>query len=185
MKAGKDRPEPGTYRKFYQRLLVHPFFAKKLTYKQQRLVWDILGGPQTNRVGLFRYSPGHAAVDVTTPAEDPYTPLEILADIPYICEGFGWQYDTGAEVLLIPTWWKYNYPASPLNMMGAMRDAMNVPKSPLWPEFVRASEKYLRGLFLRAFRDSLVDPSVLDVEGEGEEEEDDESPVEDVEDATV
>src|SRR5215472_1304616 len=61
---------------------------------------------QTNRIGLFHFSPGRAHEDLEL-AVELFEPK-----FAKVIETLGWKYDEQARVLFIPTWFKYNSPAN-------------------------------------------------------------------------
>ncbi len=84
----------GRYRKVFTSIWIDPRF-RELRESTRMLVFYLLSGPQTNRIGLYRFSVGTAAEDLGVSVE---TIRKGLADV---TEMFGWLHDAGARVFYI------------------------------------------------------------------------------------
>lgn len=120
----------GRYRKLYPRIWSHPKY-RRLKQQSRELAIYLLTGPQTNRIGLFRFSVATAAEDLGT---TPETLRECIGDV---CEAFAWHFDDDARVFFIPSWWKWNQPENVRVLKGNLKDLNEVPPSPLMKLFAR------------------------------------------------
>jgi len=111
-----------------------------------------LTSSQTNRIGIFNFSPSMAAEDLET------FPETFLKGLKKVCETFGWTYDEIYRVLYIPTWFKYNCPENPNVLKACLSDLHEIPKTPLLQEF-KANLKYLPETFHQTFKEGLPKPS--------------------------
>lgn len=121
--------ERRNYRKVYQRIWRNPEFHD-LSGDGKVLALYLLTGPQTNRVGMFRFSAASAAEDLGQSVEG------IQATLSDVCLAFGWRWDGISRVLLIPSWWVFN-PLSEgtRNLSGYLSDLNDVPRTVLVKEF--------------------------------------------------
>jgi hypothetical protein len=88
---------------------------------------------QSNRIGLFRFSPAMAAEDLRLDAEQFRMAFDTVRDL------FGWRWDETNRVLFLPKWWKYNAPEAVNNFKGSLRDLAELPRTPLFEDFLAAS----------------------------------------------
>jgi len=113
----------GRYRK------IDPRFWKdeKITQfdPQDKLITLYLFTGQSNRIGIFSFSPGEAGEDL---GMLPQTFAERFRNV-RLALNLGW--DETFRVLYLPTWWKYNPPENSNNVIGNLKDLDDVPKSHL------------------------------------------------------
>ena len=107
---------------------------------------------QSNRIGLFSFSPGKACEDLGI---DHQTFLEGLLKV---CQTFKWEWDQEARVIFIPTWWKYNTPENPNVLKSCLADLHDLPKTPLVTRF-SDNLRYLPETFHQTFLEGLLKPS--------------------------
>ena len=84
---------------------------------------------QSNRVGLFSFSPGEACEDLALTTETFAKAFGVVS----ARLKFGW--DSAARVLYLPTWWKYNCPENPNVLMYCLNDLDEVPHTSLFQLF--------------------------------------------------
>ena len=99
-----------------------------LTSEQQRIALYILTA-QSNRIGLFSFSPGKACEDLGT------SPSTFHKGFLRVCQVLSWEWDQAARVLYLPTWWRYNQPESANNVVGNLKDLDDLPTTPLFTKF--------------------------------------------------
>lgn len=116
------------YRKVFPKLWRHPKFMP-LEAGDKLLCVYMLSGPQTNRVGYYTFSPGQAAEDLGLNYET------MPERIDRIVAAFEWRYDSNLRVVYVPSWFEWNWPDGPKVMIGAVKDASEVPKGALYPVF--------------------------------------------------
>lgn len=104
---------------------------------------------QSNRIGLFSFSPGEAAEDV---GMLPQTFAERFRNV---CVTLNLRWDETFRVLYLPTWWKYNPPENANNVVGNLKDLDDVPKSDLVDLF-RENLDYLAENLRETFTQTLV-----------------------------
>ena len=107
---------------------------------------------QSNRIGIFSFSPALAAEDLET------FPETFQEGFQKACETLSWRWDSAARVLYLPTWWKYNLPENPNVLKGCLADLGELPKTPLLAEFC-SNLRYLPETLHQTFRDGLPKPS--------------------------
>lgn len=111
---------------------------------------------QSNRIGLFSFSPAGAAEDLgialETFGKGFMKPFQTVVERLHL----GW--DAAARVLYIPTWWKYNCPENPNVLKACLADLHEVPQTPLIAEFSN-NLRYLPETFHQTFREALGKPS--------------------------
>jgi uncharacterized phage protein (TIGR02220 family) len=98
---------------------------------EEKLVALYIFTGQSNRIGLFTFSPGEAAEDVGTL---PQTFGERFGNV---CRTLNLGWDEPYRVLYIPTWWKYNPPENSNNVIGNLKDLDDVPNSHLVDLFAK------------------------------------------------
>jgi hypothetical protein len=107
---------------------------------------------QSNRIGLFAFSPGKACDDLDS------SPKMFMKGFAKVCETFHWEWDERARVLFIPTWWKYNTPANPNVLKSYLADLHDIPKTHLFSKFYKTLG-YLPETFHETFQEGLPKPS--------------------------
>ena len=122
--------ERGRYRKLYVRLWKHPGFVR-LSEGEKVLVFYLLTGPQTNRVGVYSFSIATAAEDL---GSIPATLRKRLANV---CAAFGWHFDAKARVFYVPSWWRWNPPENANVLKGNVKDLSELPSCGLVDAFAR------------------------------------------------
>ena len=80
--------------------------------------------PQSNRVGIFNFSPAMAAEDLGTSTE---TFLKRLGNV---CRTLRWGFDRVHRVLYFPTWWRYNRPDNPNILQGHLAEFRRTQAAP-------------------------------------------------------
>ncbi len=123
----------GRYRRIFTRLWAHREFIA-LEEGERLLAFYLLTGPQTNRIGLFAFSPGRAAEDLKLTSEVFGQRFTV------VLKAFGWQFDAEARVLWIPSWWTFNHPDNPKVLIGNLTDLCDVPASRLVAAFAARIE---------------------------------------------
>ena len=84
---------------------------------------------QSNRVGLFNFSPGQAAEDLGV------SPATFAKGFRKVCQRLNYEWDEDARVLYLPTWWKYNAPDNPNTLKGNLSDIDGLPETRLFARF--------------------------------------------------
>ena len=104
---------------------------------------------QSNRIGLFLFSPAKGAED-------------LKLSFRTFAEGFGkvsktlnFSFDKINRVLYLPTWWKYNCPENPNVLKACLSDLHDLPKTPLIEPFSN-NKQYLPETFHQTFREGLA-----------------------------
>lgn len=121
---------------------------RKLTSDQQRIALYVLTA-QSNRIGLFLFSPGKACEDLGT------LPPTFQKGFRTVCQTLNWSWDTEARVLYLPTWWKYNHPENANNMIGNLKDFDDLPETPLLERF-SSNTTYLSSSLAETFTQTLA-----------------------------
>lgn len=116
------------YRKIDPRIWTDEKF-RKLKPDEQRIALYVLTA-QTNRIGLFSFSPGKACEDLGT------LPQTFQKGFLKVCQTLKWEWDCEARVLFLPTWWRYNQPENSNNMIGNLKDLDDLPETPLLERFL-------------------------------------------------
>lgn len=119
-----------------------------LKAEEQRIALYILTA-QSNRIGLFSFSPGKACEDLKT------LPQTFLKGFQKVCQTLNWQWDAVARVLYLPTWWRYNQPENANNVIGNLTDLEDLPKTPLLERF-STNTTYLKEKLIQTFTQTLV-----------------------------
>jgi hypothetical protein len=105
---------------------------------------------QSNRIGIFNFSPAQAAEDLTMTLE---TFRERFGNV---CRTLKWEYDERHRILYLPTWWKYNPPENRNNVIGNLKDLDDLPESPLIPKFCD-NLTYLSETLRQTFTQTLLE----------------------------
>ena len=135
------------YRKIDPRIWTDEKFSR-LTGEQQRIALYILTA-QSNRIGLFSFSPGKACEDLKT------TQATFLKAFLKVCQILHWEWDGEARVLYLPTWWRYNQPESANNVVGNLKDIDDLPATPLFARFA-ANTTYLLDAVKETFLQTIA-----------------------------
>ena len=106
------------YRKIDPRIWTDEKF-RQLTSEAQRIALYILTA-QSNRIGIFSFSPGKACEDLET------LPPTFQEGFLKVCQTLKWDWDPEARVVYFPTWWKYNPPENINNVIGPEKSAPEV-----------------------------------------------------------
>lgn len=132
--ATAKRRTDARYRKLYPRIWRHKDFMP-LDGDNKTLALYILTGPQTNRAGLFVFSPA-------TASEDLGIVLPTLKKrLTHVCVTFGWRFDPTSRTMLVPSWWEWNIPENANVLTGALKDVQEVPSTPLYQEWANVTRK--------------------------------------------
>ena len=123
---------------------------------QEKLIALYLFTGQSNRIGIFNFSPGEAM-------EDLGIALESFAEgwaKPFgnVCRALNLGWDETFRVLYLPTWWKYNCPENPNVLKSCLVDLHEIPQTGLISEF-SSNHAYLPETFHQTFREGLAKPS--------------------------
>lgn len=135
------------YRKIDPRIWTDEKF-RVLTPDQQRIALYVLTA-QTNRIGLFCFSPGKASEDLGT------LPSTFSKGFQRVCHALNWEWDKEARVLYLPTWWRYNQPENANNVIGNLKDLDDLPETPLLQRFF-ANTTYLSESLRETFTQTLA-----------------------------
>jgi hypothetical protein len=135
------------YRKIDPRIWTDEKF-RRLTGEQQRIALYIITA-QSNRIGLFCFSPAKACEDLAT------SPQTFQKGFENVCRTLNWEWDPDARVLYLPTWWKYNQPENPNNVIGNLKDLDDLPGTPLLKRFC-ANIAYLPEGLIETFAQTLA-----------------------------
>ncbi|MBS0164744.1 MAG: hypothetical protein JSR29_01550 [Nitrospira sp.] len=115
------------YRKIDPRIWTDEKF-RLLKADEQRIALYILTA-QSNRIGLFSFSPGKACEDLGT------LPPTFQKGFQKVCQTLHWEWDSDTRVLYLPTWWRYNQPENANNVIGNLKDLDDLPETPLLARF--------------------------------------------------
>jgi len=107
---------------------------------------------QSNRIGLFSFSPGEAVEDLGLSRQT------FAKGFGKVCKILSLGGDSEARVLYLPTWWKYNHPENPNVLKSILTDLHELPQTPLITEF-SSNLRYLSETFHQTFREGLGKPS--------------------------
>ena len=119
-----------------------------LSLEEKAVALYCMTGPQSNRIGLFTFSPGAGAEDCGT------LPQTFALRFAKVVKTLRWGWDERLRVLYIPTWWKWNQPANPNVLKSTLDDLTELPQTPLLQEFASNTE-YLRGTLPQTFTQTL------------------------------
>jgi len=132
------------YRKIYRRFWRDKRVAV-LPAIQKLIALYCITSHQSNRVGIFSFSPAMAEEDIgTLPGTimdmsggtlDP-TRATFRENFDAVIVAMGWKWDPELRVLYIPSWWKWNRPENANVLKGNLKDLRDVPKSVLLQEFI-------------------------------------------------
>jgi|GEM_PF-5401522 len=131
------------YRKIDPRLWKDEKF-QQLT-SEEKLIAVYLVTAQSNRIGLFNFSPAMAIEDLGV------LPETFREAFDKVCQTLNWAWDKHARVLFLPTWWKYNTPENPNVLVSALNDLHEIPETHLIQRFW-SNDEYLPESFQKAFR---------------------------------
>lgn len=120
----------GRYRRVYVRIWDDPKF-RNLSPTEQRLALYLLSGPQTNRIGLFKFSIPRAADDLNLGIET------LRKAFWNVCTTFNWMFDADARVIYIPSWWRWNSSVNTNILLGNLKDLSEIPSCALVDAFSR------------------------------------------------
>lgn len=107
---------------------------------------------QSNRIGLFNFSPGKACEDLSV------SPQIFRIGFEKVCQTLRWNWDNSFRVLFIGTWWKYNCSENPNVLKSCLTDLHDLPNTPLLTKFSE-NLNYLPESFHQTFREGLPKPS--------------------------
>lgn len=140
------------YRKVRQRWWAD-LATQRLTTEQKLVALYCLTGPQSNGIGVYRFSPGQASEDLGEGFTEGFGKAFTEA-----CRAHGWKFDPVARVLWIPGWIRDNAPQSP-NVVKSWHGQLDlVPDCGLKHEAIQALTVSLQGFgeaFLQAFGKGL------------------------------
>jgi hypothetical protein len=89
---------------------------------------------QSNRIGLFKFSPAMAGEHLGMSTE------EVTKHFETVCERMGWRFDSNVRVLYIPTWWKYNKPENIPTLRACLSDLHDIAQTHLRSAFIDNTE---------------------------------------------
>src|SRR5262249_54803175 len=115
---------------------------------EEKLIVLYLFTGQSNRIGIFNFSPGEAAEDLGMLRET------FAKGFGKVCERLQIGWDETFRVLYLPTWWKYNCPENPNVLKSCLVDLHEVPQTSLIIEFSK-NLRYLPETFHQTFREGL------------------------------
>lgn len=124
-----DDSENGHYRKVFSGIWDKTSFAG-LGRDEKLVALYLLTAPQVNRIGLYKLSMAMAA--------DEHLGMDkaaLVKSIHTVCDTFGWGFDEGTRTVYLTSWWRYNPPANPKHLDGALKDLGKVPESPFIERF--------------------------------------------------
>jgi hypothetical protein len=142
------------YRKFDPRTWKDEKF--QVLSDREKLAAIYIFTAQSNRCGLFNFSPAQAAEDL---GWEP----EIFAEaFKRVLETLTWEWDPTARVLYIPSWWRYNPPENPKHLIGCLTDLHELPATRLLARFFANNHALVAGL--RATLDACRDRYPIPIE---------------------
>lgn len=115
------------YRKIDPRIWTDEKF-RLLKAEEQRIALYILTA-QSNRIGLFHFSPGKACEDLGTLSQT------FQKGFLKVCQTLHWEWEADTRVIYLPTWWRYNQPENANNVVGNLKDLDDLPETPLLKRF--------------------------------------------------
>lgn len=137
----------GRYRRVYVRIWDDPKF-RALSPNEQRLTLYLLSGPQTNRIGLFKFSVPRASEDLNLGIES------VRKAFANVCLTFGWVFDAEARVFYMPSWWRWNCSVNTNILIGNLKDLSEIPSCALVEAFAR-NTAYIPPNVLESFTEAL------------------------------
>jgi hypothetical protein len=138
------------YRRIDPRIWADERF-RTLSVNERVIALYVLTSPQSNRIGLFHFSPAKAA-------EDLHLDLAAFGKaFKSVTECLRWGWDEAARVIYLPTWWKYNRPENPTHLLGCLTDLQDVPENQFTAQF-RANIQWLDGALLDTFSERMSIP---------------------------
>ena len=138
------------YRKIDPRIWVDEGFRK--LDSMEKLITFYLITSQSNRIGLFSFSPAKAAEDLET------LPQTFLKGFKKVCKTLCWDWDPKFRVVYIKSWWRYNTPSNLNILKSCLKDLHELPESHLKHRFFE-NLSYLPESFHETFKQGLVEPS--------------------------
>ncbi|UVT18988.1 MAG: hypothetical protein H8K03_14380 [Nitrospira sp.] len=135
------------YRKIDPRIWTDEKF-RLLKAEEQRIALYILTA-QSNRIGLFTFSPGKACEDLGTLL------LTFRKGFVKVCQTLHWEWDLDTRVIYLPTWWRYNQPENANNVIGNLKDLDDLPETPLLERF-STNTAYLPESLIETFTQTLA-----------------------------
>lgn len=129
------------YRRIDPRIWGDEKFAK-LDMLDRQIVFYLLTSTQTNRIGIFKFSPAMAAEELGTTLED------FCQRFKTVCKTFDWAWDQERKVVYLRSWWKYNHPENRNVFFSCLKDVADLPQTDLLNEFA-INVKYLQSEQLR------------------------------------
>ena len=122
----------------------------------EKLVTFYLLTAQSNRIGIFNFSPGKACEDLGI------THRTLMENFDRVCSLLAWEWDKKTRVLYIPSWFKYNLPVNPNVLKSCLGDLHELPTTKLKQKFVE-NLRYLpttfHPMFCQTFQEGLGQPS--------------------------
>lgn len=103
---------------------------------------------QSNRCGIFVFSPAMAAEELGT------SPQTFRERFRKVVSALRWRWDEDRRVLYFPTWWKYNPPENANVLSGNLKDLSALPETPLLAEFC-GNTRYLPPALRETFRERM------------------------------
>jgi len=133
---------------------VYPAFWRdekviRLGLDEKAVALYCMTGPQSNRIGIFSFSPGAAAEDCAT------LPVTFARKFSNVVDTLRWRWDSTVRVLFIPTWWRWNQPANINCLKSALCDFAELPQTALRQEFAENIE-YLKSTLHQTFHLTLA-----------------------------
>lgn len=110
---------------------------------------------QSNRIGIFNFSPAEAEEDMQTrPPTRPPTPVpqRFFERLRHVVSTLNLGWDNDKRVLYLPTWWRYNRPDNPHHLQACLNDLDELPQTPLIIEFL-TNYRYLPDTFAEKLRE--------------------------------
>jgi len=146
--AARFRNVAARFRKVYP-LIWHDERFQELAAEEKLVALYVLTCPQSNRIGLFRFSVAEAAECLGMVPETFAKRFERVVSV------LNWGFDKRRKVVFIPTWWKYNTPDNPNTLKGNLADLDEVPQGELTQQFA-ANLAYLNPNLHETFRERLA-----------------------------
>lgn len=138
------------YRKIDPRIWKDEKF--RMLAPMEKLIGIYLFTAQSNRIGIFNFSPGMACEDLQM------SPETFAKGFGKVVERLFLGWDQGLRILYLPRWWKYNSPENPNVLKACLADLSELPQTPLLQLFCN-NLAYLPETFHQTFREGLPKPS--------------------------